>query len=262
MTKIITVASHKGGVGKTTVAYNLGFALSRLGHKVLLIEGDPAGALTIAGGLNQPGQQGLIQLLRKKTTLRQIAVMVESANMYIVGGGVRDPAEALYLDRCAQNGHLAQLLKYLGNYFDYLLIDAPSGINNLSMTFLANSTGVIIPITCKALSIKTLSLFLGFVQQTRNSFNSSLRIEGLLINMIDNRSLKEVQAYEALRLSLPTSVLYKNFIPYDDCFETATTEGLPVALVDNGEHAFQSIVNVAKELISRNANDTQRGALK
>ena len=121
MTKMITVASQKGGVGKTTVAFNLSFALSQMGKKVLLVECDPTGALTIAGGLNQSEQKGLIQLLQKKTNFRQIAEMVESKNMYMVGCGAWKPTDALYLDRCAQNGHLKDLLQYLGNYFNYVI---------------------------------------------------------------------------------------------------------------------------------------------
>lgn len=262
MTKIITVASQKGGVGKTTVAFNLGFALSRLGYKVLLVEGDPAGALTIAGGLNQLDQKGLIHLLRKKTTFRQIAVRVGSSNMHIVGSGAWEPTDALYLDRCAQSGLLEQLLRYLGNYFDYLIIDAPSGINNITMALLTISHGIIFPVTCKALSVQTISPFLTLIQQTRKKINAKLRIDGLLINMLDNRNLKEVETYEIIRLSLPTSVLFRNFVPFNECIETATTEGVPVALVDKCDDAFKPFMDVAEELISRESNDTQRGDLK
>ncbi len=251
MGKIISVSSQKGGVGKTTTVLNLGFSLSRLGHKVLVMEDDPEGALTITGDLKKYTQQGMIQLLRKRATFDQVVVLTGNKNMSMVGSGARDPSDALYLDRCARNGRLGRMIRRLGGFFDYILIDTPTGINNISVMSLANSHGVIIPVNCKALTVQTLSPFLTLIQRVREKMNADLRVEGLLITMVDNRSPKEIETYETIRDSFPLSVLFKNYIPFDECFEEATTEGLPVALVSKGEQAFHSFMDLAEELKNR-----------
>ncbi len=144
MRKIITIASQKGGVGKTTTALNLGFSLSHQGNRVLVMEGDPQGALAIAGNLNENNRLGVIHLLRQGMPLDQVAALT---------------------------------IRKSGENFDYILIDAPTGINNISSVLLANSQSVIIPINCRGLSIQTLPLFLNIIQRIRKRRGPKLHLE-------------------------------------------------------------------------------------
>lgn len=261
MRKIITIASQKGGVGKTTTALNLGFSLSHRGHRVLVMEGDPQGALAIAGNLNENSRLGVIHLLRQGMPLDQVAALPEKRNLYLLGSGVRKPADALYLDQAARSGQLGDTIRKSGENFDYILIDAPTGINNISSVLLANSQSVIIPINCRGLSIQTLPLFLNLIQRIRKRRGPKLHLEGLLINMIDNRSAKEIEIYETIRNLFPPSVVFKTYIPFDERFEAASTEGVPVISVADGAAPFHWFLDLAQELVERESSHTQGGTI-
>ncbi len=261
MRKIITIASQKGGVGKTTTALNLGFSLSRQGHRVLVMEGDPQGALAIAGDLSDNNRRDVIHLLRQEISPDQVTALPEKGKPSLLGSGVRKPADALYLDQAARSGHLGDTIRKLGENFDYILIDAPTGINNISSVLLANSQGVIIPINCRGLSVQTLSLFLNLIQRIRQRRGPSLHLEGLLINMVDNRSAKEIEIYETIRNLFPLPVVFKTYIPFDERFEAASTEGVPVMSVTDGETPSHWFLDLAQELVARESSHTQGGAI-
>ncbi|MDM8525413.1 ParA family protein [Desulfococcaceae bacterium HSG8] len=252
MGKIIAVASHKGGVGKTTTALNLGFSLSRFGQKILLIDGDPQGAMAIASNLKKRTKRGLIDLLRHECTAEDVVILTKDKTMAILGNGVTEPEDVFFFEREARTGNLGKVIRSVVKGYDYVLIDSPAGTGNIVTALLGISNSIIMPINCRTIAVKTLPTFLKLTRRIREKFNTDLHIEGVVITMIDPR---DSEMCEELRAALPRSALFETLIPFDAYFEKASSKSVPVAMLSGGAAAGRSYMDLAMELKAREVRD-------
>ena len=158
MARVITVASQKGGVGKTTTVLNLGFSLSCLGQKVVLIDGDPQGGMTVASNLKKRTQSGLVNLLRNDSRFEDVVIPTRYETMALVGTGATDPKDALYFEKEARGGNLRKIIGSIAEGYDYAIIDAPAGMGSIAAVLLAMSNSVLIPVNCRTFSSCSVSL--------------------------------------------------------------------------------------------------------
>jgi chromosome partitioning protein len=256
MGKIITVACHKGGVGKTTTALNLGFSLSRFGQKVLLIDADPQGAMAIVSNLKKRTAQGLVNLLRNEAKPEDIIIFTKDRTMAMVGSGVVEPEDVFFFEREARTGNLGKAIRSIVKGYDYILMDSPAGTGNVVTALLGISNSVVMPITCRTIAIRTLPSFLKLIQRIREKFNPELRIEGVVVTMVDPNFPRSC---EELKEALPPSVLFETEIPFDEYFETASIKSAPVAMLPGGEIASRSYMNLAVELKTREMGEKKKG---
>ena len=128
MARIVTVGSHKGGVGKTTTVLNLGHAFSRLGRRVLIVDADPQGGLALASNLKARARAGLAQALRGEATREQIVATTRDGLLSVAGAGGDQNTDVLELEAAAASGALGQLLRRLADGQDLVLVDAPAGV--------------------------------------------------------------------------------------------------------------------------------------
>jgi chromosome partitioning protein len=248
MGKIIAVASQKGGVGKTITALNLGHCMSRFGSKVMLIDGDPQGALGIASNLSNQTELGLVNLLKNTAKPEDIVFTTKEKSMSIVWLGSVQPADVLLLEDEARNGTFGMLIRSLTEGYDYVIIDSPSGVGGIPASLLSISDGVILTINCRVISLKTIPLFLKLIKSIKDQHNPKLALEGVLITMFDSRNDMEKQILEQIKKSLPGDAFFKTMIPYDEYYEKASFHSVPIAMMPKGVQAARPYFELALEL--------------
>ncbi|MCC6528047.1 MAG: ParA family protein [Polyangiaceae bacterium] len=251
MGTILTIASQKGGVGKTTTALNLGYSLSRLGGSVLVVDGDPQASLGIASNLKQRTKLGLFDVLVGRATPAELVTPTRHAPLAFVGMGSVGPAELPALEEAARDGRLGALVRALATGHDHTLIDAPAGAGAITMALLAASASVILPVQPRALSLKTISAFLKVIHFTRRTENPALSLAGVLVTMFDAARRADVAAIEEVRATFPPEVMFRTTIPLDDTLEPASLRAVPAWFLPEAERAARSYMDLALELKAR-----------
>jgi len=251
MGRILTVASQKGGVGKTTTVLNLGYTLARLGHRVLLVDTDPQGGMAIASNLKKKTSFGLAQYLRGEAGAEEVIVETKDGSMSILGSGVVEPEDVLSLEDASRNGKLEEALRELTGGFDYVFLDAPAGVGSTVTAALGISDGVILMMRCRSLLLKSLPIFLKLMRQIRSDRNPRLQLEGALVTMWKGENPMERDILQELTRSVPEALFFRTVIPYDDGFEEASIRSLPVILLPDGRDTARPYLELAMEMKER-----------
>ena len=256
--KIVTIASQKGGVGKTTTAINLGYSLSRLGEKVLIVDGDPQGGIAQASNLDVRTSKGLVHALRNDKD--EIVVFYQKDSLAVVGTGINDPGDVLFFEKAAADGTLGDLLRSISEGFDYVLIDAPVGIGQIVTALLGVSDCYILVMNCLASTVKSVSRFLEISQWIKENVNAKLELIGVVVTMFHKNSLSETQIFKHLKTRLPDRFFFNTVIPFDDIFETASMKGTPAAMLPESQVAASRYQELAEEMqakILRQADESK-----
>ncbi len=261
MNKIIVIASHKGGVGKTTTVLNLGFSLSQLGQKVLIIDSDPQGGIAIASNLKKRTTLGVINLLKNNARRKDVLIPTRDKTMSVVGMGAVDPEDVLLLEKEALRGNLGRAVQSLAKGYDYIIVDSPAGMGGLATALLTVSQGVIIPINCRSIVVKTIPGFLKLVNRVRDEFNPSLRIEGMLINMYNSNNPSETEIYNEMMEQFPPAVFFNTLIPYDERVEQASIKAIPVGLLPEASNIARAYIDLATEFKIREIQENRGGVV-
>ncbi len=259
MARIITVASQKGGVGKTTTALNLGFSLSRLGQRVLVVDTDPQGGMAIASNLSRRTSLGLVQIIRRTASPKDVMAYTRDRQMAAIGTGLSDPDEVVFFEDAARNGALGAKVLVLSAGFDYAILDAPAGVGSIVQALLHVSDGVVLVVRCQNILLKSLPVFLRLVKRVRKTRNPKLRMDGVVVTMFDERDPIETQFCEEFIGSLPESVFLKTRIRYDPVFERASVKAVPVAMMPGADAAARSYLDLALELRERDMRRMAEG---
>ncbi|MCF6237741.1 MAG: ParA family protein [Candidatus Marinimicrobia bacterium] len=251
MGKIITVASQKGGVGKTTTALNFAYSLSRLGERVLLLDADPQGGMTIATNIRKKTDMGLFDLLAGSCKAKDIAFFTREKRLAIMGFGTSDPEAVMQMEVWAREGRLSKILQRFGEHFDYIIIDAPAGLGGLVAALLKTSQGVIIASQCKALSLKSLPKILSLVTWIRNNSNPALQLEGIILTMRDMDDNTENEMFAEVMSGFPEELFFSTTITHDPVFEAASIRSIPVAMMKAGHNAAKNYFALTTEFKER-----------
>jgi chromosome partitioning protein len=262
MGKIVTVASQKGGVGKTTTALNLAYNLSRHGDRVLLVDIDPQGGLSIATNVKKKTDKGLMDYFSGRARLTEIIGFSKAQKLAVLGVGSSSPQDAIRLEdlALANKGVIAALLKQLAAYFEYVIVDSPTGIGGLLKSLLFASDIVLLAVQCRSLALKTLPSMLSLISWVREDENPGLYHIGTVLTMLDKDPKSvEQQLLKEIREGFPKEMFFSTTIDFDPVFEMASLKAVPVAMVQNGIYAAKNYQDFAREFKQRDVVVKQKG---
>jgi chromosome partitioning protein len=245
--RVIAFANQKGGVAKTTTTLNLGVALMEQGKRVLAIDLDPQGNLTMSQGWNPDEiERSMFDVLVHKLPIGEIVrnseidVAVSSIDL---AGAELALASMIGRERALEKA----LMPVLGEY-DYILIDTPPSLGLLTINALVASNGVIVPVQCEYLSLRGLVQLENTLSMIRENLNPHVEIQGILATMYDKRLLHSREAVEILRENFGDLVLNTK-IRKTVRYAEAPVKGMSVLKYDPSGEAAGMYRDLAKEVL-------------
>ena len=253
--KAIAIANQKGGVGKTTTAINLSASLAANDLRVLLVDSDPQGnATTGLGVAKAEDRPTLYQVLLGESDLLSAIVHSEFEGLDVVPSDKNLVAANLELIEVEnRESRLRHALEPVRSQYDYILIDCPPALDLLTVNALVAADSVLIPIQCEFFALEGISQLMDTIDRIRDSFESSLTIEGVLLTMYDDRMNLTRQVEQDLREFFENKVL-KTVIPRSVRLAEAPSFGKPILAYDLRSRGAESYIQLAKEILARAQN--------
>jgi chromosome partitioning protein len=190
--RVIALCNQKGGVGKTTSTINLGAALAEFGRRVLLVDFDPQGALSVGLGV-QPHQLELTSynlLMERVVTIDEVILKTTVSGVDLLPSNIDlSAAEVQLVNEVAREQSLARALAPVLDDYDFILIDCQPSLGLLTVNALTAANGVIIPLECEFFSLRGVALLIDTIDKVQQRLNPGLRLEGILATMYDGRTL-------------------------------------------------------------------------
>ncbi len=253
MTKTITIANQKGGVGKTTTCVNLAASLAATKRSVLLIDMDPQGNATMGSGIDKNELEASVcDLLLGDKTASEVILRSPAGYDIMPANGDLTAAEVQLMNKIGRERQLELALKPLRSNYEYILIDCPPSLNMLTVNALVAANGVVIPMQCEYYALEGLSALLDTIEQIRVSVNPGIRLEGLLRTMYDPRNNLANDVSSELIEHFGDRV-YRTVIPRNIRLAEAPSHGQPILQYDKNSRGSMAYLALAGEVLRRDA---------
>jgi chromosome partitioning protein len=246
--KVFVFANQKGGVAKTTTTLNLAVAFAESGYRVLCVDLDPQGNLTMSQGVDPDKvEKSLYDVLVNDMPISEIIVKREIdiavASIDLAG------AEIAMSTKIGRERSLEKALKEVEGDYDFVCIDTPPSLGLLTINALTAADKVIVPVQCEYLSMRGLVQLQNTLKMIQENLNPDVRIEGILPTMLDSRTVHAKEAVEILEENFG-DLVFRSRIKKAIKFAEAPVKGASVLKYDSGSSAANYYRELAKEVLA------------
>jgi chromosome partitioning protein len=261
--RIVAVCNQKGGVGKTTTTINLGAALAEQGRRVLLVDFDPQGALSVGLGIQPHDIEATVYnlLMERGTTAHDVLIKTAVQGMDLMPSNIDlSGAEVQLVHEVGREYVLGGVLEEVAPEYDVIMIDCQPSLGLLTINALACAAGVLIPLECEYFAMRGVALLMETIDKVSRRLNPSLAVDGVLATMFDSRTLHTREVLANIVNGFGDKVFH-TVINRTVRFPDATVAGEPITRFDSGSMGASSFRELAKEVLERwrQAGDGREG---
>lgn len=195
MCKVIAVSNQKGGVGKTVSCVNLGIGLAKEGKKVLLIDADPQGSMTISLGYSEPDEMEytlaslMMNVVNDEKLNMEKTILHHKEGVDLIPANIELSAiEVSLVNVMSRELIMRTMMTHFRDFYDYIIIDCMPSLGMITINALACADSVLIPVQAAYLPVKGLQQLIKTIGRVKKQLNPKLQIEGILLTMVDNRT--------------------------------------------------------------------------
>ena len=255
--KVIAITNQKGGVGKTTTAVNLGVGLARTGKSVLLVDADPQSSLTTSLGVHNQDELpvSVATLMQRsmedKALPGGVGIIHHSEGVDLIPSSIElSGMEVSLINAMRREYVLKDCLESARNSYDYILVDCMPSLGIMTINALTAADSVIIPTQPSYLSTKGLSLLLSSISRVRRQINPTLRIDGVLMTMVDSRTNDARTIIASLREQVSDNLrLFETEIPFSVRAAECSRSGESIFAHDRNGKVAAAYEAMTKEVI-------------
>ncbi|MCU1676242.1 MAG: partitioning or sporulation protein [Frankiales bacterium] len=251
--RIMSMCNQKGGVGKTTSTINLGAALAEYGRRVLLVDFDPQGALSVGLGVNplQLDRTVYNLLMDSNVNVDDILLKTSVAGLDLLPSNIDlSAAEVQLVGEVAREQVLGRALAAVRDDYDIILIDCQPSLGLLTVNALTASDSVIIPLECEFFALRGVALLIQTIEKVRDRLNPQLELEGILATMYDSRTLHGREVLARLLEAFGDGVFH-TVINRTVKFPETTVAGEPITTYAPSSAGARAYRDLAKEVLAR-----------
>ena len=257
MKKIISISNQKGGVGKTTTTINLATALAAIKKNVLIIDADPQGNASTGLGLSYDDRNpSIYEMIHEKKLLSEGIKETIIPGLKIIGANTDLAAAEVELTNFENREFVFKNIFNQINDFDYIFIDCPPALGLLTINSLVASDATLIPLQSEFFALEGLSSLMQTIKLIQQNFNNNLKIEGILLTMLDKRNSLSSLVEKDVRQHFGDRV-YKTTIPRNVKISEAPSHGKPAMVYDTQAAGSLAYIELAKEVILNQNNKNE-----
>ncbi|MEU0117242.1 ParA family protein [Streptomyces bobili] len=250
---IIAMCNQKGGVGKTTSTINLGAALAEYGRRVLLVDFDPQGALSVGLGVNPMELDLTVYNLLMERGMSADEVLLKTAvpNMDLLPSNIDlSAAEVQLVSEVARESTLQRALKPLMDDYDYIVIDCQPSLGLLTVNALTAAHKVIVPLECEFFALRGVALLTETIEKVQERLNPELELDGILATMYDSRTVHSREVLARVVEAFDDHV-YHTVIGRTVRFPETTVAGEPITTYASNSVGAAAYRQLAREVLAR-----------